>query len=240
MPFLPPNEQRQSTEGSNYYNKGDKKYFRSPSSTVRAGAISGSLGRQQVTLVINPAVDCHYFLPGQRLTSHLLNVTALGPAPMYVHVNNLPKIAAWRRNYDQATSKWLVQHRTYYATTSQEIWHQCREVASARTAVYMCCYNILSTKDWSPTVVVVVVVGTRAKTQSRRRCYWLVMCLVAAVCSTLAKETGIVTFAVCLLTDSDVLRLLLLRRSSLLVCVRVCETVFTCERSVPSCSNLVQ
>jgi len=35
---------------------------------------------------------------------------------------------------------------------------------------------------------------------------------LSAVCSTLAKETGIVTFAVCLLMDSDVFRLLQLRR----------------------------
>jgi len=58
------------------------------------------------------------------------------------------------------------------------------------------------------------VVGMRAKTQCRQRCYWLTVCLVSAVCSTLAKETGVVTFAVCLLTDSDVVRLLLRRRSS--------------------------
>ena len=53
---------------------------------------------------------------------------------------------------------------------------------------------------------------TRAKFSQWRR-YWVVISLLAAVCSTLAKETGIVTFAVCLLSDSDVLRLLHLHRS---------------------------
>lgn len=51
------------------------------------------------------------------------------------------------------------------------------------------------------------IVATRAKTLSQWRCYWLVVSLMAAVCSTLAKETGIVTFALCLLSDSDVIRL---------------------------------
>jgi len=66
-----------------------------------------------------------------------------------------------------------------------------------------------------------IVVGTRAKTQSRWRCQWLGMCLLAAVCSTLAKETGIVAFALCLLTDADVVRLILPPRSSLRFSVRV-------------------
>jgi len=54
---------------------------------------------------------------------------------------------------------------------------------------------------------------TRTKTLSQWRSHWLVVSLLAAVCSTLAKETGIATFAVCLLSDSDILRLLQLRRS---------------------------
>ena len=57
------------------------------------------------------------------------------------------------------------------------------------------------------------IVDTRAKTSSHWRCYWLVLSLMAAVCSTLAKETGVVTFALCLLSDSDVIRLLQPSRS---------------------------
>jgi len=49
----------------------------------------------------------------------------------------------------------------------------------------------------------------RAKTTSQwRRSHWLVLSLATAVCSTLAKETGIATFALCLLMDVDVFRLL--------------------------------
>jgi len=57
-----------------------------------------------------------------------------------------------------------------------------------------------------------VVDDVRAKTLSQWRSYWLIVSLLAAVCSTLAKETGIVTFALCLLMDSDVFRLLQLCR----------------------------
>jgi len=57
-----------------------------------------------------------------------------------------------------------------------------------------------------------VVDETRAKTLSQWRHQWLVVSIVAAVASTLAKETGIVTFALCLICDSDVFRLLQPRR----------------------------
>jgi len=60
---------------------------------------------------------------------------------------------------------------------------------------------------------VCIIDAARAKTSSQwRSSHWVVVSMLAAVCSTLAKETGVVTFALCLLMDGDAFQLLKLCR----------------------------
>jgi len=58
-----------------------------------------------VTLVINPGVGCHYFLPGRQLPYQFQSVTPLAGTSLYcliknrgTHVNNLPWVTAWQQN----------------------------------------------------------------------------------------------------------------------------------------------
>jgi len=76
-----------------------------------------------------PTKGCHYFLSGPRLPSQLQSVTVLGRCQFIlpgeqrhvrVCVNNLPSVAAVTAELpgtEPASSRSLVQHATYCATT---------------------------------------------------------------------------------------------------------------------------
>ena len=82
MPFLPPNQQRQNTEGKRQrYKVKQAAHTRLPSIGFRSWSrfLAVSL---QVAWVINPTVGCHYFPPGLQLHpqpfSGLLLILLLG------------------------------------------------------------------------------------------------------------------------------------------------------------------
>jgi len=77
--------------------------------------ISSILGREPVVmLVINPAVDCNYFLPGLWLPSQLQSVTTLS-GTLYcllyrgTCVNDLLRVTAWQWN-NEGSSKQFLDH----------------------------------------------------------------------------------------------------------------------------------
>jgi len=109
MPFLLPNQQRQSTEGTLYtmfnFILKTKVYTHSPKDCRgQCWSLVSESDSSQVILATNPAIGCHYFLPGPRLPSQLQRVIILGryqflplDEQKHVCVNDLTRVRAWQQ-----------------------------------------------------------------------------------------------------------------------------------------------
>ena len=105
---------------------------------------------RQVTLVINPAVGCHYFLAGLRLPSQLQHVTAIGQYQVilfgeqsHIGAHDLSRVAMSQQN-GRGLNRQALDH--YHNTVPQLlhhndtcIHHKCSKYALTHTSAYLNC-----------------------------------------------------------------------------------------------------
>lgn len=79
-----------------------------------------------IKLVVRPLVDCHYLLPGPRLSFQLQSSTALCRVPHHIasgtHVKNLPRFITqkWNDEGRTATFQLQVPHPNHYTAMLRE------------------------------------------------------------------------------------------------------------------------